>query len=89
MTHWNERIKSEAKPEESKTDNSDLLSCPFCGSENVESGEALVVKDENYYAQTGCEDCGALGQIKPVPKGKLYDPERNKHADQAWNTRAR
>ena len=28
--------------------------CPFCGSDNIESGDALSVNGERYYSQAGC-----------------------------------
>lgn len=58
------------------TDGTDhgLAPCPFCGSNNVSSGE--VMGDD--FQQTACLDCGACG---PEARG---DDE----ADVLWNQRS-
>jgi hypothetical protein len=61
----------------------ELLPCPFCGSNNISSGESLGKNsDGTYNKQTGCVDCGALGSLVDVVD--IYD---NSGCDAAWNKR--
>ena len=58
----------------------DLLCCPFCGSDDVSSGEVMGKhNDGEFFKQTGCLNCGAAG---PESKSK-HDVD----ADAEWNRR--
>ena len=64
----------------SESDTSVLLCCPYCGSDDISSGEVMGKHaDGEFFKQTACLNCGASG------------PESNsKHdvdADELWNKR--
>ncbi|MFL0802414.1 MAG: Lar family restriction alleviation protein [Agarilytica sp.] len=63
----------------------ELRVCPFCGSREIESGEALIEREGNFYSQAGCRDCGALGPVRPADMDSAS--ERNTNSDNAWNMR--
>ena len=66
--------------------NDDLQPCPFCGSTDIESGEALIEHGGNFGSQAGCNDCGAMGPVKPANMRDLA--HRDDRSDNAWNIRA-
>ena len=61
MTHWNERIKSEARPKESKTDNSDLLCCENCDGEGKVRANYTNEEDKYVFHKKECTDCNGTG----------------------------
>jgi Lar family restriction alleviation protein len=64
-----------------------LKPCPFCGSENISSGEVHGTHPNGYsFKQTGCLDCGSLG---PEVKEKTTYAESDDKADKAWNRRVK
>jgi len=67
------------------TMNDDLKPCPFCGSKDIESGEALIEKEDKLYSQAGCNNCGALG---PVKQAHPELANRDDASNNAWNIRA-
>lgn len=59
----------------------ELKSCPFCGSNNISSGEIMGKNPEgDFYQQTSCLDCGASGP------SSLETPSHD--CDEGWNKRA-
>lgn len=65
---------------------SDLKTCPFCGSENIDSafvrGYANGDRKQPIVA-TGCNDCGAVGPVVRVPDNRTGYAE----SAEKWNTR--
>ena len=61
----------------------ELKPCPFCGSTNISSNECRGLTKENgveeYYDQTACLDCGAMG-----PQAIVTEEQS---ADEYWNWR--
>lgn len=60
--------------------NNVLLSCPFCGSNDISAGECMSLSAQ----QTGCLDCGALGPLVPI-----REDYSTADCDKAWNTRVK
>lgn len=64
-----------------------VLACPFCGSNNISTGEMLSQGDDGDYAQSMCRNCEALG-----PAAKLIDGDPDygdTKSTEAWNRRAK
>jgi Lar family restriction alleviation protein len=68
----------------------ELKPCPFCGNEDISSGEVLVElpKGAGFAKQTMCRQCGALGPEAKVTERQSRGPEGDTAADTAWNRRA-
>jgi Lar family restriction alleviation protein len=68
----------------------ELKPCPFCGTEDISSGEVLVElpKGAGFAKQTMCRQCGALGPEAKVTERQSRGPEGDTAADTAWNRRA-
>ena len=68
-----------------EADKIDLLPCPFCGSDDISSGESMIEHEHDIgaiYKQTGCLTCGALGS--ETKEDDIYGNQ----CDAAWDVRA-
>lgn len=62
-----------------QTESQALKPCPFCGSDDIGSGEVLGEKgDKTRFVRTACLSCGA----------ESGDGDNDTKADIKWNTRA-
>ena len=86
MTEANENLERIHDPQ-SRNEAVVMKPCPFCGSENIEQGEALMEQNGRRYSQAGCTDCGALGPVKRCQEGINFGPDRYIESTRAWNLR--
>ena len=71
----------------SESSTSALLCCPFCGSDDISSGEVMGKHlDGKYFSQTACVDCGASGPETVC--ADATDIRLEIECDIAWNKRA-